>query len=311
MFSQACDLAQSLNLHNLDAFDAEGVPSTKLRSDEDRRGFWQLIQCDVYFRLLLNKPPSITATAWKVNLPSIDVDGSDPLAIPTMCFLVSSRVTIVIISFFAILEDKYIGKEARIAKTEELCREIDNILTEWQLVSRKFDPFSPKQRVLAVLTSELQDEWIGNNHRKEEDSFLIWESLLTGHLSIILMLCKAHQSNPSQSSLHTSTDLPHSPLAVQAARKIIQIATTHALSNDASAEILSLNLGTIISPVPLGCLYRDLIQADDITGREEDIQALAVLERKAYIIAQTQTEFSPLVRVLHRLNQELGNRFAG
>lgn len=132
MFTRACDYAQGLELHNLDGGDEAGH-NPRIRSDDDRRGFWQLVQFDLYFRLIFNKPPSITATAWKVNLPSITVN-SQPPPVQTVTFLVNSRVTMVIINFFILLEQKQIATQELRQKTEDLCREIKQLFIEWQLV---------------------------------------------------------------------------------------------------------------------------------------------------------------------------------
>lgn len=76
LFALASEYAQGLDLHSLDKENEHGHTHI-VKSDDDRRGFWELVQLDLYFRLILNKPPAITGTTWQVNLPWLN-NNSDP-----------------------------------------------------------------------------------------------------------------------------------------------------------------------------------------------------------------------------------------
>lgn len=136
MFKRAGELAQGLGIHNIDVDGGMmgGVRNPDI-SDEHRKSFWDLIQVDMFFRLMYNKPPSISGNAWKVNLPWLD-PSSQPPPQPdaAMVFLLSSRVTLLLIRFFAMLEECSGDVGQMMRKTEDMCREIKVLYDEWNLV---------------------------------------------------------------------------------------------------------------------------------------------------------------------------------
>jgi hypothetical protein len=134
-FKYACEYCQVLNLHKLDSDESDSFFS-EATCDNERRGFWEVIQIDLFYRLILNTPPAITNNPWKVNLPWLDLDsGAVPQGMQTIAFLASSRVSLVIARFFAMLDDPTNATKTEIvAKTEDLCREMQQIFAEWQLV---------------------------------------------------------------------------------------------------------------------------------------------------------------------------------
>lgn len=135
-FKYACEYCQVLNLHKLDS-DENNTFFSDATCDDERRGFWEVIQIDLFYRLILNTPPAITNNPWKVNLPWLDLDsGTVPQGMQTISFLASSRVTLLIARFFAMLDDPANATKSDIVgKTEDLCREMQEIFAEWQLVS--------------------------------------------------------------------------------------------------------------------------------------------------------------------------------
>lgn len=141
MFRHACEYCHALNLHKLDSADYRENENTNCNCDNDRKGFWEVLQTDLYFRLILNKPPVLTRNTWSVNLPWLDANSQPPPdGIRATAFLASSRITLVIIRFFALLEDPEIDTKAEImTKTEDLGREILQIPAEWQLVGARFN----------------------------------------------------------------------------------------------------------------------------------------------------------------------------
>lgn len=147
-FKYACEYCQVLNLHRLDS-DENNSFFSDATCDDERRGFWEVIQIDLFYRLILNTPPAITNNPWKVNLPWLDLDsGAVPQGMQTITFLASSRVSLVIARFFAMLDDPANATKTEIvAKTEDLCREMQQIFAEWQLVRH----LSIAQRVLLTL----------------------------------------------------------------------------------------------------------------------------------------------------------------
>lgn len=142
MHQNTSDFARSLNLHNVDGGDYAGINDCA-RSDEDRKGFWQLIQIDLYIRLLLDKPATLTADVWKVNLPWLDASSQPPPdGAPATAFLINSRITIILIRFFALLEETGPrSKDELRHRTKDLCQEIQQLFIDWQTASSNTAPF--------------------------------------------------------------------------------------------------------------------------------------------------------------------------
>lgn len=135
MHQYTSDFARALNLHNLDRGDYAGFRD-ETRFDENRKGFWQLIQIDLGVRIVLNKPPLITADTWKVNLPWLNSSRPPPGDIHATAFIIHSRITLIVMHFFALLDSKAgLGVDELQHCTEELCHEIKNLLLDWQAVS--------------------------------------------------------------------------------------------------------------------------------------------------------------------------------
>lgn len=132
----ACTYAQELKLHQVD--DAHDVSGAPVR-DADRKGFWELVQVDLYFRLVHGKPATLTASmdSWKVNLPWLSggMERSENTNL-SIQFLMSSRITFSIIEFFHLLDgaDSETELEQFMDKVEQICMQAENISTEWNLV---------------------------------------------------------------------------------------------------------------------------------------------------------------------------------
>lgn len=136
MFKTAGEYAKGLGMHNLDRHGGmmRGIHNPDI-SDDDRKSFWDLIQVDMFFRLIFNKPPAISGNAWQVNLPWLNPQSQPPpQPDTTMIFLVSSRVTLLLIRFFAMLEESTGDMRDIMARTEDMCREIQRLYEEWNLV---------------------------------------------------------------------------------------------------------------------------------------------------------------------------------
>lgn len=143
IYTYACEYAQGLKLHNLDG-DDDSASFGKSEIDANRKGFWELIQLDLFFRLILSKPPTLTANmnSWRVNLPWLSTEPEPhSLGVPTMTFLVSSRVTFILARFFQVLDHaKRYNDPELLPKVEDLCSEIVELYVEWQYVRNpRFD----------------------------------------------------------------------------------------------------------------------------------------------------------------------------
>lgn len=106
-------------------------------SDEGRMGMWDLIQLDLFFRLINNKP-AVFATKlheWRVDLPwlSVDFPSDRQEAVPVMAFLVRSRITFVLVKYFQMLEDLQNSSQT-LKQIEPLCEEVERAFDEWKVV---------------------------------------------------------------------------------------------------------------------------------------------------------------------------------
>ncbi|KAI8651897.1 hypothetical protein NCS56_01405900 [Fusarium sp. Ph1] len=137
MFKLGCQYAEKIELHRLD--NDPSSHSTNLDKpvlNASRKGFWELVTMDVYFRLIHNKPPAIIACRpdAKVNLPWLAEPGSQvgEETTTTIRFLIDSRRTFVLLDFLRLLEDSEGRSDPElVSKTEALCRDIEALYEQW------------------------------------------------------------------------------------------------------------------------------------------------------------------------------------
>lgn len=135
MYNLACEYAQSLNLQSLDVYGSSSIASEGT-SDGDRKSFWELIQIDLFIQLVFDKPPRITATTWKVNMPWLNPDSQPKEKVEATLFLCGSRITLILMRFFSMLEMASDDSRGELMQeTEALCQEIQELYTQGRLVS--------------------------------------------------------------------------------------------------------------------------------------------------------------------------------
>lgn len=300
MFARACKYAQDLDIHNLDG-DSEHSYSHGLWSDDDRRGFWQLVQCDLYFRLIYNKSPTITAKAWKVDLPwMMSVDSQSP-PIQTVSFLVNSRITMILIDFFTLIEDQTLSPDDLGQRTEDLCLAVRTSLLEWQLVRLMNLNF-----LLSLECANkvfLKDELFATTHTRA-DSFIIFDTLANGYFSIIFMLYRLKVLGSSSWSVKTDADLPMSSLAIDAARDFITLITKY-ITLYPDANTMSETLGFTGSHVPIAYIYYGALHTAEVGSEQSDLSVIQDFSQSVIKIARKQCEYQPLIRALDILNREI------
>lgn len=136
MYNLACEYVQSLDIQSLDVYGSSSIGSEGT-SDGDRKSFWELLQIDLFMRLVQDKPPRITATTWKVNMPWLNPDSQPQEKVEAMLFLCGSRITLILMRFFSMLEEMASddSRGGLMQETEALCREIQELYTQGRLVS--------------------------------------------------------------------------------------------------------------------------------------------------------------------------------
>ncbi|KAF4951301.1 hypothetical protein FSARC_12950 [Fusarium sarcochroum] len=270
-FKMACEYCQGLNLHKLDS-DESHTFFGGATCDDDRRGFWEVIQIDLFYRLILNTPPAITNNLWKVNLPWLDSDsGSLPQGIQTIAFLASSRITIVIARFFAMLDDPANATKPEIvAKTEDLCREMQQIFSEWQL-----------------------EIWV------------VADVLLTGYTSIIYMFRKmALLNSNSPRPPTTDLDIPDSPIVEDAARHLVEH-LNHLLVIYPYGVTMTALFGAYRCFVAFAYLANTILRAEDPRLYMADIKALERLGNQSTLLCRGNRNVMPLVKAMQNINGEI------
>lgn len=139
MYRIVYQCVKKLNLHNLD----QDFPGTFMQqspdqgTDHDRQGLWALVLVDLFFRMLHDKPPIMTAnlTEWHVNLPAINIVPEQPEhMISTLTFFFKSRLTFLLLRFFDLLAQSSDDRDY-MQRIEGLCTEIEDLIGEWSIVS--------------------------------------------------------------------------------------------------------------------------------------------------------------------------------
>jgi hypothetical protein len=135
MFQTACEYARGLDLHNIDGSATQTSTDDEER-DHDRKGFWALVHVDIYYRLIYDQPPDVTAGTWKVNLPQLNTDcqGLTGSTYGTM-FLLRTRLTLIIMRFFALMEESKLNKTSPLMpQVVALCLQVEQLFTDYDLV---------------------------------------------------------------------------------------------------------------------------------------------------------------------------------
>ncbi|KAL4970921.1 Zn(II)2Cys6 transcription factor [Aspergillus stella-maris] len=286
MHRYACDAARRLNLHNIDGGDYTGLQDIG-RSDEGRRGFWQMIQIDLHVRLIFDKPATITADTFNVNLPWLSAT-SEPLpagTVQTTTFLINSQMAMILFRFFALVDaagGKGIeGIEELTRQTENLCHDIKDILSNWRA-----------------------EEWIRVPSARKIDDCYKSDILLAAYTYTIFMLRKVdslrRESDPSPSPRSSS---PFSPLTLDASRRVVEL-LNHMVRMYPYPEGLSCTLGYYRADIALGVLYSHVRSTQGTQDTAGDTRRLWDLARDIRAIPQSR-ELAPFARAVEALDRIL------
>ncbi|RSL57423.1 hypothetical protein CEP53_006471 [Fusarium sp. AF-6] len=207
MFRPGCQYAEKIELHRLD--NNPNSNSTNLDNsvlNAGRKGFWELVTMDVYFRLIHNKPPAIMACRpdAKVNLPWLTDPGSQVGEEMTTAirFLIDSRRTFILMDFFQLLEDyKARPDPDLVSTTEALCRDIETLYEQWRI-----------------------DAWVRKMIESDGQLWTIAGVALEGYTCIIFMLRRAISVRSGiPESQELDPEVTNHPLVLNASRYILEI----------------------------------------------------------------------------------------
>ncbi|KAL2672138.1 hypothetical protein Neosp_012836 [[Neocosmospora] mangrovei] len=206
MFKLGCQYAEKIELHRLD--NETNLNPTRLDDpvlNASRKGFWELVTMDVYFRLIHNKPPAIMAcrTDAKVNLPWLAEPGSHlEETTTTIRFLIDSRRTFILMDFFQLLENSEARLDSElVSKTEALCRDIEGLYEQWGI-----------------------NDWVKKMINSNGQLWTIAGVALEGYTCIIFMLRRAISANSDIPENHApGSEVVNHPLVLNASRHILEI----------------------------------------------------------------------------------------
>ncbi|KAF5631672.1 fungal specific transcription factor factor [Fusarium sp. NRRL 25303] len=140
LFQLASKYAIGLDLHNT---DSPNYPSGfgQDNIDEVRRGFWELMHYEFFHRLVYDYSPTMTAQMkqWIVSLPWLE-SCERPVSqeVPTIRFILKSRLTFILAEFFMLLENISGRFEGELfAQVLALCQQIDDISKDWDITGAK------------------------------------------------------------------------------------------------------------------------------------------------------------------------------
>lgn len=150
---QSCQYLQAAGIHRLDVIPAQS------HEEEDRRNalrtlYWHVLQTDFLFRMLYGKPSALPKNSERVNPPSaITLAESQPSRSAITIYIVWIRYTIMTKDLFRMLDNlpsEYITQEIA-QSVEEYCNKLEELATEWDLVSNSWNMYFMVALIALVL----------------------------------------------------------------------------------------------------------------------------------------------------------------
>lgn len=140
---------------------------------------------------------------------------------------------------------------------------------------------------------------------------MVSEVALNGYTTIIFMLRKmATLDSNSPQPITTDTDVPDSPMALDAARHLVDI-VGWLLAKYPNPSTLSATFGAFRAYVPFAYLASHILRSPDAGVYAADIEALELGGRCVAEISQMERDFVPLARAIQCLNSEVHKKASG
>ena len=124
-----------MQLHSIDS-DKASSQSLIATTDGGRMSMWNLVRMELFFRLISGKEPSFSfdLSEWRINLPILFFDEVDlQEAVPTTAFLAGSRVTLILIRFFQVMQEPD-SQQDKLSLVISLCEQVEETVLEWDIV---------------------------------------------------------------------------------------------------------------------------------------------------------------------------------
>ncbi|KAI8716742.1 hypothetical protein NCS52_00968600 [Fusarium sp. LHS14.1] len=281
MHKLACEYAHGLQMHNLDATEKSQAIHGPV-GDNDRKGMWELIQTDLFYSLVYDKTPALFSrlSDWRVNLPSLESppDTSASAPVPTMAFLVNSRITFILMEFFRLLsvQDNHSPPWEAV---ESLGLEIENVLEEWKI-----------------------EDWIQSFKHDGVYTWALADLAFLGHTCIIFMLRKAAAGSDSFKTMLPGAKAFQSKLALRASRRILYL-IHHALEvmNLPGPQVLACVFSAYRAHVAYA-YFANHIMTSFKTTDPEDVSLLERVACSVETIAEKEQDFRPLAQGMRSVN---------
>ncbi|KAM6511119.1 hypothetical protein FALCPG4_016121 [Fusarium falciforme] len=290
MFKLGCQYAEKIELHRLDN-DPNSHPTNLDKSvlNAGRKGFWELVTMDVYFRLIHNKPPAIIACRpeAKVNLPWLAEPGSQAgeETTTTIRFLIDSRRTFILLDFLQLLEDSEGRPDLElVSKTEALCRDIEALYEQWGI-----------------------DGWVKKMIDSDGQLWTIAGVALEGYTCIIFMLRRAlsvHSGIPENQAL--GLEVVNHPLVLNASRHILEIVALLLVAIPSMGTV-AVTFVVLQAHIPLACLATYLLHPVASHDCETDIILLEHVAEAMREISRDVEELVPLTAAMEELKTKVRN----
>ncbi|WAO96122.1 Hypothetical protein NCS54_01378400 [Fusarium falciforme] len=290
MFKLGCQYAEKIELHRLDNDpNSHATNLDKSVLNAGRKGFWELVTMDVYFRLIHNKPPAIMACRpeAKVNLPWLAEPGSqvEEETTTTIRFLIDSRRTFILLDFLQLLEDSEGRPDPElVSKTEALCRDIEALYEQWGI-----------------------DDWVKKMIDSDGQLWTIAGVALEGYTCIIFMLRRAlsvHSGIPENQAL--GLEVVNHPLVLNASRHILEIVALLLVAIPSMGAV-AVTFVVLQAHIPLACLATYLLHPVASHDCETDIILLEHVAEATREISRDVEELVPLTAAMEELKTKVRN----
>ena len=154
----------------------------------------------------------------------------------------------------------------------------------------------------------LQTERFKHADANEPDAWMVAEVALNGYTCIIFMLRKmATLDSSSPQPISTDADVPDSPIALEAARHLVDI-VAGLLTRYPTPSTLASTFGAYRAYVPFAHVVSHILRCPegaDVGAYAADVESLERAGRCVAEISRTERDFVPLARALQSLNSEV------
>ncbi|KAJ0384520.1 hypothetical protein COL922a_008222 [Colletotrichum nupharicola] len=226
-------------------------------------------------------------TSVLLDQAKLDADRKDINAVPTITFLVGSRQTFILSRFFQELENSNCTEEEMRPKTEDLCREIGQLFAEWGV-----------------------EEWVTKTMSSENKSeaWMMSDVAMSGYTYVIFMLRKLSvlRSN-SPRPVMSDADVPDSPLAVDASRRLLSVVHMVLVKNP-FPETMCVLFGMYRLYVAYACLMNSVLHSADVRAHMDDVALLEQVCDVMTVASRGEKDFVPLIRAIQSLGMEVKRR---